>query len=354
MHQLLHEFDIAFSGTLMPFDTLSQKDSQYFLLSSAMEEAIASGQMEGASTTRRVAKDMLRKRAKPRNKDQQMIVNNYNTIRFLAEHKDRPLDTAFLLEIHRSISEKTLADPMDEGAFRSTDDIVVMDELRGKVAHLPPSHTEIGSYIADLCDFANSDHTYIHPIVKAIIIHFIISYVHPFSDGNGRTARALFYWYLLKKGYRLMEFLSVSRIIYRSKEQYERAFLYAEHDGLDMGYFIQYNLESLKKSFDELKNYLNRKAQEAQSVMEFTHVVGMNERQRQIMKMAIKRPSAVFVCKELEPVLSVSAKTLRADLSGLVDFGLLEAIPINRRLTGYRKAHNFEERMSEIRENKGK
>lgn len=253
MHQLLHEFDIAFSGTLMPFDTLSQKDSQYFLLSSAMEEAIASGQMEGASTTRRVAKDMLRKRAKPRNKDQQMIVNNYNTIRFLAEHKDRPLDTAFLLEIHRSISEKTLADPMDEGAFRSTDDIVVMDELRGKVAHLPPSHTEIGSYIADLCDFANSDHTYIHPIVKAIIIHFIISYAHPFSDGNGRTARTLFYWYLLKKGYRLMEFLSVSRIIYRSKEQYERVFLYAEHDGLDMGYFIQYNLESLKKSFDELK-----------------------------------------------------------------------------------------------------
>lgn len=87
--------------------------------------------------------------------------------------------------------------------------------------------------------------------------------------------------------------------------------------------------------------------------MEFTHVVGMNERQRQIMKMAIKRPSAVFVCKELESVLSVSAKTLRADLSGLVDFGLLKAIPINRRLTGYRKTHNFEERMSEIRENKG-
>ena len=81
MQKFLHEFDMNFGGTIMSTGVISAKHKQYYLLSSIMEEAIASSQMEGANTTRRVAKDMLRKRGKPRNKDQQMIVNNYNTIR---------------------------------------------------------------------------------------------------------------------------------------------------------------------------------------------------------------------------------------------------------------------------------
>ena len=72
---------------------------------------------------------------------------------------------------------------------------------------------------------------FIHPIVKGIIIHFLIAFIHPFVDGNGRTASAIFYWYMLRKGYWLTEYLSISRIISRSKRQYEKAYLYTECDG---------------------------------------------------------------------------------------------------------------------------
>lgn len=354
MQKFLHEFDMNFGGTIMSSETISSKNKQYYLLSSIMEEAIASSQMEGANTTRRVAKDMLRKQAKPKNKDQQMIVNNYNTIRYLAEHKDEELTPELLLEIHGRISEKTLSNCEDEGKFREDDNIVVMDELHGEIAHTPPAHTLIQHYIQDLCDFANNDEKYIHPIVKAIIIHFMISYVHPFVDGNGRTARSLFYWYMLKKGYWLTEFLSISRIIYKTKAQYEKSFLYVENDNLDLGYFINYNLNVLQKAFEELKIYLNKKSKEEEAIFEFKNVKGINERQAQIIKMVIKKPKVILISKDLEYLFNVSVKTIRSDLNGLVDLKLLEIVPINQRLMGYTGVKNIEDRIANIAEIKGK
>ncbi len=350
MQKFLHEFDMNFGGTIMSTGTISSKNKQYYLLSSLMEEAIASSQMEGANTTRRVAKDMLRKQAKPKNKDQQMIVNNYNTIRYLAEHKDEALTPELLLEIHGRISEKTLTNCEDEGKFRNDDNIVVMDELHGEIAHTPPAHTLIQQYIQDLCDFANNDEKYIHPIVKAIIIHFMISYVHPFVDGNGRTARSLFYWYMLKKGYWLTEFLSISRIIYKTKSQYEKSFLYVENDDLDLGYFINYNLNVLQKAFEELKIYLNKKSKEEEAIFEFKNVRGINERQAQIIKMVIKKPNTIFISKDLEYLFGVSVKTIRSDLNGLVDLNLFEIVPINQRLMGYTRVKDFEEKLAHLGE----
>ena len=351
MQKFLHEFDMNFGGTLLTSDTISEKKKQYYLLSSLMEEAIASSQMEGANTTRKVAKDMLRKQAKPKNIDQQMIVNNYNTIRFLVEQKDKSFSPELLLEIHKMISENTLENHEDEGKFRTSDNIVVMDSLKGEIAHTPPSYTEINTYIDDLCNFANNDEKYIHPIVKAIIIHFIISYLHPFVDGNGRTARSLFYWYMLKKGYWLTEFLSISRIIYRSKNRYEKAFLYVENDELDLGYFINYNLNVLQQSFNELKIYLNKKTNEEKSLFDFKFIKGINERQAQIIKMCIEKPSTIFIAKELETTFNVSVKTIRNDLIGLVQLGILDSLAINQRLTGYTRVQNLEEKLNHFRGN---
>lgn len=351
MQKYLHDFDMYSGGTLPSADIISQKKRQYYLLSSLMEEAIASSQMEGANTTRKIAKDMLRKKSKPCNKDQQMIVNNYNTIRFLSENKDRSLSPEFLSEIHKKISEHTLENPLDEGNFRNDDNIVVMDALQGEIAHTPPIHTEIKQYITDLCNFANNDDQYIHPVVKAIIIHFMISYLHPFTDGNGRTARSLFYWYMLKKGYWFTEFLSISRIIYKSKRQYERSFLYVENDDMDLGYFINYNIKIIDKSLNDLKEYLNRKTLEEESLLKFKIIDDINERQAGILKIASERPSTIFIAKELETIFSVSVKTIRNDLKKLTEAGFLDIVPLNLRLQGYVRSKHFEEKIKFLKEN---
>lgn len=351
IQQLLHEFDMNFRGTISGSTTISEKNKQYYLLSSIMEEAIASSQMEGANTTRKVAKEMLRKQIKPKDKSQQMIYNNYNTIRFLAEQKDKDLTPELLLEIHKRITEKTSDNPEDEGSFRKDNNIYVANGITGEVAHEPPSFKQIPIVIDRLCNFANSDAFFIHPIIKAIIIHFMISFLHPFVDGNGRTARSLFYWYMLKKGYWMTEFLSISRIIYKKKRQYEKAFLYTEHDDYDLGYFIQYNMNVLKEAFEELKIYLERKSAENNALLEFRNIKGINERQAHILKMIQEKPGSIFECKNLINVLGVSIKTVRTDLEGLVNLGFMTTIPINQRLVGYTKSESYDDK---IEENKGK
>lgn len=350
MQETLHDFDINFGGTISSNNFLSEKNKHYYLLSSIMEEAIASSQMEGASTTRKVAKEMLRKQAKPKDESQQMILNNYNTIRYLSEHKNEELTPELLLEIHRQITEKTLDNSNDEGRFRTDNNIFVVNGITGEVAHEPPSFSVITKTIKQLCKFANEDSTFIHPIIKAIIIHFTISYLHPFVDGNGRTARSLFYWYMLKKGYWLTEYLSISRIIYKSKVQYEKAFLYTEHDDFDLGYFVQYNLKVLTQAFKELQIYLERKTQENNALLEY-RIPGLNERQIQIIKICQEKPSSMFTSKDLETRFNVSVKTLRSDLEGLVKAGLMETVAINKRLTAYTRSKDFDLRLAEIKGN---
>ena len=350
MQEILHNIDMNFGGVLASSSIIPDKNKQYYLLSSIMEEAIASSQMEGASTTRKVAKEMLRKQAKPKDKSQQMILNNYNTIRYLSAHKNQGLTPELLLDIHKKITENTLDNPEDEGRFRTDNNIHVMNVMTGEVAHDPPSYEQIEDSIIQLCIFINEDKTFIHPIIKAIILHFMISYLHPFVDGNGRTARSLFYWYMLKKGYWLTEYLSISRIIYKSKGQYEKSFLYTEHDDFDLGYFVNYNLKVFNEAFNELKVYLERKAKENAAILEY-RIPGLNERQIQIVKICAEKPTSMFTSKDLETRFNVSVKTIRSDLEGLVSVGLMETVPLNKRLTGYTRSKNFELRLEEIRGN---
>jgi Fic family protein len=325
MLALLHAFDMDLGGNLGTKSIIPASDKSYYLISSIMEEAIASSQMEGASTTRRIAKDMLRKQLKPINKSQQMIVNNYDTITKISNDFNKDFSMEDLLDIHRSISKSTLDNSEDEGVFRKNDDIYVVDSITGSVAHTPPSYNEIIDMIVDLCDFANNDNNdnFIHPIIKGIIIHFILAYIHPFVDGNGRTARSLFYWYMIKKGYWLTEYLSISRIIYTNKKSYEKAFLYTENDDNDLSYFIQYHLNVMKKAFEDLKKYLQRKIDEQQNVHRFIGVLNTNDRQRYVFKVIMENKHIIITPKELASQFDITTRTARTDLQELVKMGYL-------------------------------
>ncbi len=350
MQALLHEFDMNFGGNLGTKSIIPAKDSNLYLISSIMEEAIASSQMEGASTTRKVAKEMLRKQSKPVNKSQQMILNNYSTIRYLVDHKDEAFSVEALKNIHRFISSKTLDDPDDEGRIRTDNNIYVMNDLTGEIAHTPPNVSDLNGLLAGLCDFANTDNKdlFVHPIVKGIIIHFMLAYFHPFVDGNGRTSRSLVYWYLLKKGYWLTEYLSISRVIYKSKAQYEKSFLYTENDGLDLSYFINYNLVAMKKAYEDLKVYLQKKIKEQEDFYTFRGFSNINERQAQIIKILKDKPTSFFTAKELTTRFNISPKTARTDLQHLVALRLMKESPVNKRKIGYIRSEEFDSVLEEL------
>ena len=339
MQRLCHEFDMKF-GSFWEVEGDSQSaEKKYYLSSSLMEEAIYSSKMEGASTTRIVAKDMLRKKKSPQNKSQQMIVNNYNTIQYIVEHKEQPLTEELLLTIHRLMTEKTLDNPEDAGRFRTNDKVVVADMVEGDIIYTPPSFQEIPEFVESLCNFFNNDNprTFIHPIIRGIIVHFMLAFMHPFVDGNGRTARALFYWYMLKEGYKLTEYMSISRVIAKSKANYEKAFRYVENDGNDMGYFVAYNLGALEKSFQQLRDYIQRKQREKRAASSFMMAGNINQRQALILQRLKEEPDTIFTVKDVQDQFSVSSMTARKDLADLVRQNYMTEIALNKVTRGYIK-----------------
>ena len=350
MQRLCHEFDMNFGGSWGDSSVIPAESRQQYLVSSLMEEAIYSSQMEGAATTRKVAKDMLRKKMSPRDKSQQMIVNNYQTINYIAEHKTDSLTPELLLHVHQLMTSNTLDSPDDSGRFRKNDDIVVENGITHETVHIPPTYTEIPSFVKSLCDFFNETHSkvFIHPIIRGIIIHFMIAYVHPFVDGNGRTARAMFYWYMLRQGYWLTEYMSISRVIAKSKKAYEKSFLYAEADMLDIGYFVNYNLGVLEKSFKQLQEYIKRKQLDKNSANKFFKLGNINERQAQILKMYYEDPALILTVKDVQVKFLVTPTTAKNDLMLLLERKFIKEIAFNKVKKGYIKGELFDSQVIDI------
>ncbi|HMO62336.1 MAG TPA: Fic family protein [Ferruginibacter sp.] len=344
INQLLHEFDLNIGGSLASGSLIPKEEKNRYLISSIMEEAIASSQIEGAVTTRRQAKEMLRKNKPPKNKDEQMIFNNYKTIQKILELKNERLTVKRILEIHKLISADTLPEKLLEGAFRKTNDINVVDVIDGEIVYRPPDNAEIEVLIDELCHFFNNDNdkVFIHPVIKGCIIHFMIGYIHPFVDGNGRTARALFYWYMLKKGYWLTEYLSISKLILRSKAQYARAYLYTETDDNDLTYFIKYKLRTMKLAFESLREYIQRKIEEKRLVSEFIRLEHVNDRQALILKWYYEEPALLLTVKEVETRLAISNQTARNDLQRLTNTGYIDSIRLNLKTEAFVKSNQFD------------
>lgn len=345
MQRMCHEIDMNWGGSWGTDSIIGDENKEQYLVGSLMEEAIYSSQMEGAATTRKVAKEMLRKKMTPKDKSQQMIANNYQTIQFIVSHKDALLTPELLLQIHQLMTEHTMQNPQEAGCFRSNNDVVVENGITHETVHIPPTYEEIPNFVEDLCRFFNEQDApqFIHPIIRGIIIHFMVAYVHPFADGNGRTARALFYWYMLKQGYWLTEYLSISRVIAKSKKSYEKAFLYTEVDGMDMGYFVAYNMRVLQQSFKQLQDYIKRKQEEKRAANSFLRIGNINARQAQIIKMFADDSNLVVTIADLQAKFLVSPTTAKADVVGLMNMGLLSEISFNKVKKGYIKGEQFDE-----------
>lgn len=304
-----------------------------FLVSSLlMEEAITSAQLEGASTTRAVAKKMLEDDRAPDNDDERMILNNYLLLREAEKRAGDELTLDLVLSFHEIATWGTTENDVVPGEFRSSNDIFVED-ARGERVHTPPDYQAIEARLLLLCRFANAEHTglegkaFIAPVIKAIILHFMIGYEHPFRDGNGRTARALFYWFMLKHDYNLFKYVSISKLLKDDPKAYGLSFMYTERDDNDLTYFIDYQLDIILASFEELQRYLSRKTQEFYAVVEIlddsTLSHALSFVQKDLIKKGIKEPGRIFTVKEVSSSYSLSENTARTHLNKMVKLKLL-------------------------------
>lgn len=329
--RLLRTIDQRCAGQIaMPaVMTGGQIAQQRFIVNSRIEEAIRSSQLEGATTTRRVAKEMLRTRREPATKSERMILNNYEAMQFVRDGIGPELTPEDVLALHAIITEGTLGDASMSGRLQTSEDerIAVVNSITGKPVHTPPPARELERRMAAMCEFANSEDAkdaFTHPAFKAVILHFWLAYDHPFVDGNGRTARALFYWYMLQRDYWLVEFLSISRVLRAAPAKYAKAFLYTETDDNDLTYFLINQLDVLVKATDDLDEYLQRKADEIDQVEHLSRDAHLfNRRQLALLGLAIKDPAARFSFQSHASSHGVTHETARGDVTFLWEVGLL-------------------------------
>lgn len=299
------------------------------VINGLIEEAISSSQIEGANTTRKAAKAMIESQRAPKNRDERMVLNNFLAMERLEEWKDRPLDEAFLLELHRVLTQGTLEDPGQEGRFRhDADDIVVLDKMTGEAVHVPPKEEEMRRQLKQLCTFANAnDDDEIHPFVKASVLHFSLAYIHPFADGNGRSARALFYWYLLRKNYWMFKFLPISLQIKKKgwRPGYDRAFQHVETDEGDLTYFLLYKLRLARNAIEDFIQYIQKKQKEASALKQrLIESETINPRQLELIHFMQKNPTVEMDLRTHQDRNRVVYETARTDLSDLVKKGILK------------------------------
>jgi len=338
MASRLHAITQQASGSLRGLDQIEdERARQKFVLRSQIEEAMTSSQLEGAGTTRAVAKEMLRSGRDPRDRSERMIFNNFLAMQELRRWKDQPLTPDAVFEIHRLVTDGTLEDAGQSGRLRTQEDNVVVEDEEGRLLHLPPAAHELPRRLQSLCDFANgvNEEGFLHPVVRAIAIHFQIGYDHPFCDGNGRTARALFYWSMLRSGYWLSEFLSISSVLKQAKAQYLRSYLHTETDESDLGYFVDHHLDVIVRAIDGLHGYLARKVKErnhAETLLKPTSRLGvkLNHRQRELLLDAVRHPGKVYRIDRHMQVHGVTYQTARTDLAALADLKLMHCQRIGR------------------------
>ncbi|MFD2158326.1 Fic family protein [Rubritalea tangerina] len=329
MSPALHKIDLGAGGMIgTPEPVTNEATKNYYYVSSLIREAITSSQLEGAVVTREVAKEMIRSEREPNDKGEKMIMNNYRTMQRLAEWKDHELTPALIFEIHKVITEGTLDKEDASGRLRlEGENVEIVDERDYEVLHSPPSASELEQRLDKLCAFANDTNSdpFVHPVIRAIILHFCLAYDHPFVDGNGRTARALFYWSMLRQGFWLFEFLSISEILVNAPVKYARSYLLTETDDNDLNYFIHYQLEVIQKSIQNLHSFIDKKSKEVDQVR--TSLLNLstplNHRQETIINKASREPNSRFTAQSHQMSHRISYGTARSDLMNLEKLKLL-------------------------------
>ena len=325
--QAIHRIDRDASGKIEISEQVTSPETRdRYIISSLMQEAIASSQLEGAVTTIERAKDMIRTGRKPSDQSEQMVLNNYLAMRSVRQFTHERLTPERILELQKIVTADTLDDPDAAGRLRRREDDVVVSDFDGEILHRPPDASELEERLDRMCAFANGEDgdAFVHPVVRAVLLHFWVGYDHPFVDGNGRTARALFYWSMLSQGYWLCEYISISTLLRSQPAKYARSYLHTETDENDLTYFLLHQLGIIRRAIDELHVHLDGKMEEVRRVEALLRqAVVLNHRQLALLSHSLKHPNSRYSIRSHRSSHNVVYQTARTDLLDLTDRGLL-------------------------------
>ena len=310
-----------------------------------LDEPITSSQLEGANTTTLAAKTMLETGRAPRTEDEHMIAGNARLMLEIAQRLDEPLTVALIRKLHATGMKEINDDKYRPGELRQTDDIVIAD-YSGEIVHQPPPAGMLEARLENICRWVNHPQEYIHPLIRAIILHFMIAHEHPFRDGNGRTSRALFYWLMLKNDYQAFRYISISRLLHAAPVKYAHSYQYTESDGMDLTYFIEYQAEIVRRAALKLRDHVDETIARSAKIDRLLYQSGalkrLTPRQVTLVNIMLADPGKRWSVAEARDALGIADNTARTDLRALVKEQIASEITANGQKTLYQLKISFD------------
>ncbi len=281
-----------------------------------IDEAVYSSLIEGAFTSRKEAVKFIHAQAEPVNKAEQMVRNNYHALTYVLEHLDEPITEETINNIAKIVTRS--ASEIEVNGYRSGP--VYINDSNG-VVYMPPESKAVPEMMGQLIHFIHNSK--LHPVLKACIAHFYFVYVHPFGDGNGRTARALSYMMLLQSGYDFFRYFSISDIVAKERGKYYRAMKNVEISDGDMTYFIDFYSDMLARTVQKMEDHLIHHVYAGQKIRKLESSGKLNERQLKGAKWLLESQQSQITVEAWRKKHKVSVETARQDLLMLCDQGLL-------------------------------
>lgn len=343
----LHKLDIGLAGGRDLQVLLEPKHIHRHKTNALLDESITSAQLAGVTVSKKAAKEMLLKKRAPQDVNEQVCVNIYRSLQLAYARKEENLTVDLLLQLHQALTKDTIKQK-GIGLYR-TNNKVDLSAVDASAGYKPVDALYIPSVVEQLTGLYNNDTEpyFIHPLVKACLIHYIITTARPFKDGNGRIARLLAQMYLLKKEYWVAAFISVSNVVSKFRQQYHKTFSQAQSDNNNAGYFIQFYIQSVQMAFKSLRDFALRIDKE-KIEKPVPKIPGYNERQTAILQWLKEEGTKVVTIRELRSVYGVSKETARTDLTALVEKGWIKYYHINKKTYAFVKDAGFDEQLTTI------
>jgi len=333
--EAIHGLDRHQSGEAADGEVASRRQHDHLMVEALRDEAIASAQLDGASVDPQSARELLRSGHKPQGRDEQMVVNTCHVLARVREIYAEPLTLATLADLHQRLTVGTAMKGDPSGRLRRADDLVREEGLAEKWEFKPPPAAELPTRLKAMLAFANgrAPERFVHPLLRAAALHFWVLHDQPFAEGNGRLARALYYWCVLHAGYDFFECLAPSAVLSNSPTAYRRAFHDVLSDENDLMYFAAHLFDAIAKAQRQCREAATRWDEELRGTASLPGANELNDRQRLLLAQALKEPGFRRTLLEHARDHHLVRQTARHDFAPLVKMGWFEEAKVGRALT---------------------
>jgi len=264
-----------------------------------------------------------------RERDVQEVINYRNVVRLMDElsQKKGSYDLDSLLEIHKATVERIV--PPDKAGKLRTTQVVIKEENTGRVILEPPAPHEVPYMLEDFLNWLNTPESRdIHPILRAGIVHYVLVAIHPFVEGNGRSARAYANLLMLKENYDMKKFFALEEHFDRDLSRYYEAFFIVDKQADDISQrdltpWLEYFTETVAVELTKIKEKIRKLSMDSRLKLKIGEQVALSARQVKLVEYLSEHGSAKM--KELGNVLEmVSEDTVLRDLKDLMKKGIIE------------------------------